>query len=310
MAKNIIIKAKRPCSRIDIFVSESYKNISRSKIEKLIKSNKVKLNNNLINKKNKEIQIGDIVEIELPEIEKINFHPSFKLEKLFEDDYLLIIDKPSGISVHPGAGKYQETILDVFRYFYPEVNNIKDNERPGIIHRIDKDTSGILLLAKDEITMKRMQKKFKRREIKKSYFALVSGKMRYKNGTINAPIARDRRRRNRFRVYQNEDIENSRESVTEYSVIYEFENFSFVKVFPHTGRTHQIRVHFSFSGNPILGDKIYGNSKSFERLALHAYSIKFHHPIYKNLITSYSTLPEIFRKYIQEEFLKQQTSIK
>ena len=87
-------------------------------------------------------------------------------------------------------------------------------------------------------------------------------------------------------------------------------NFSFVKVFPHTGRTHQIRVHFSFSGNPILGDKIYGNSKSFERLALHAYSVEFHHPIYKNLITSYSTLPEIFRKYIQEEFLKQQTSIK
>jgi len=305
VTKNIIIKAKRPCSRIDIFVSESYKNISRSKIEKLIKSNKVKLNNNLINKKNKEIQIGDIVEIELPEIEKINFHPSFNLEKLFEDDYLLIINKPSGISVHPGAGKYQETILDVFRYFYPEINNIKDNERPGIIHRIDKDTSGILLLAKDEITMKRMQKKFKRREIKKSYFALVSGKMRYKNGTINAPIARDRRRRNRFRVYQNEDVENCRDSVTEYSVIYEFENFSFVKVFPHTGRTHQIRVHFSFSGNPILGDKIYGKSKSFERLALHAYSIEFHHPTYENLITSYSTLPEIFRKYMQQEFLKQ-----
>jgi 23S rRNA pseudouridine1911/1915/1917 synthase len=305
VAKNIIIKAKIPYSRIDIFINESIKDISRSKIEKLIKNNKVKLNNNITDKKNRGIQIGDVVEIELPEIVKKSYYPSFKLKKLFEDNYLLIIDKPSGISVHPGAGIHKETILDVFRYYYPEINSIKNEERPGIIHRIDKDTSGILLLAKHEITMRQMQKKFKKREIKKSYFALVSGKMRFKNGTINTPIARDHRKRNKFKVSQNENIENSRDSVTEYSVIYEFENCSFVKVFPHTGRTHQIRVHFSSLGNPILGDKIYGNPKSFKRLALHAYSIKFHHPIHGNLITSYSPLPEIFRKYIQEEFLKQ-----
>jgi 23S rRNA pseudouridine1911/1915/1917 synthase len=231
------------------------------------------------------------------------FQPSIELKKLFEDDYLLIVDKPCGISVHPGSGDRVETLLDIFRFHYPRVEEMEDTERPGIVHRLDKDTSGALLLAKDIITMKRLQKQFKRMEVKKTYLALVHGHMRYRNGTIDAPIARSPRNRTRFKVIDHPDaadMGNSREAVTEFSVIRQYRDFSLVKVFPLTGRTHQIRVHLSYYGNPVLGDRVYGKGHSLKRLALHAYSLEFRHPMTGNVISSYSVFPGVFRNFLRQ----------
>jgi 23S rRNA pseudouridine1911/1915/1917 synthase len=299
-------KAQEAYSRLDQFLSESLKSISRSQVVKLIKDGHVKLNNQLISKKNLHIRVGDIVELELaePEPKDRQYQPSIELKKLFEDDYLLIIDKPRGISVHPGSGEHGETILDIFRYYYPRVEEMRDTERPGIVHRLDKDTSGVLLLAKDLITMKRLQKQFKRREVKKTYLALVQGRVRYRNGTIDAPITRNPRHRTRFKAVrpgeQPVDMANVREAITEFSVIRQYRDFAFLKVFPLTGRTHQIRVHLSFYGNPILGDPVYGKGHRFERLALHSYSLEFTHPITGNLIYSYSVFPEVFRNFLSQ----------
>ena len=261
---------------MDHFLSETLKDISRSRVAKLIEDGHAKLNNQLVRRKNIHIRVGDIVDLEVaePEPKGHRYQPSIELKKVFEDDCLLIIDKPCGISVHPGSGEHGETILDIFRYYYPRVEEMDDTERPGIVHRLDKDTSGVLLLAKDLITMKRLQKQFKRREVKKTYLVLVHGQVRYRNGTIDAAITRDPRRRTRFKAVrsgeQPGEVANVREAVTEFSVIRQYRDFAFLKVFPLTGRTHQIRVHLSFYGNPVLGDPVYGKGHTFERLALHA----------------------------------------
>ncbi|UCH96581.1 MAG: RluA family pseudouridine synthase [Candidatus Aminicenantes bacterium] len=300
-------KANKDYPRLDHFLTESLKSMSRSRVVKLINEGRVKLNNQPMGKKNIHIRVGDVLDVELeePEQKEHRYQPFIELKKLFEDDYLLILDKPGGISVHPGSGERGETMLDIFRYYYPQINEIKDTDRPGIVHRLDKDTSGVLLLAKDLITMKRLQKQFKRREVKKTYLALVHGQVRYRNGTIDAPIGRSPRHRTRYKVIEAgslaAEISKAREAITEFSVIRQYQDFSFVKLSPLTGRTHQLRVHLSYYGNPILGDTTYGKkgkNRTFERLALHAYSLEFHHPITGNVIYSYSMFPEVFRNFL------------
>lgn len=308
--------AREHYSRLDHFLNESLPDMSRSKVVKLINEGHFSLNGTPVTKKNQEVILGDVVDMVMAEEEKQEYRPSFELRKLFEDQYLLIIDKPCGVPVHPGSGEQMETILDVFRFHYPQVSEISDGDnRPGIVHRLDKDTSGVLVLAKDLITMKRIQKQFKRREVHKVYYALTAGELRYRNGTIDAPIARSLRHRTRFIAMEQGDAgyDNAREAVTEFSVIryYPVGNFSLVKLFPHTGRTHQLRVHLTHYGNPILGDPLYGKNKriqkskgknpvaQFGRLGLHAYSIEFMHPHTGNIIQSFSELPPVFRDFLR-----------
>ncbi len=247
------------------------------------------------------------MEIEIGEPERPPFRPSFELAKLFEDEWLLIIDKPAGISVHPGAGPRQETILDVFRYLYPQVEQMREKERPGLVHRLDKDTSGILLLAKDEQSMVRLQKQFKKRRIQKTYLALVSGRMRFRHGLIDLPISRSQRQRTRFQALrQGEERPDAREALTEYDVIREFPGFSLVRLLPRTGRTHQLRVHLAATGNPVLGDQLYGGrrQKEFPRLALHAYSLSFVHPHTGQTVCAFSPLPAELRLFLAESLRK------
>jgi 23S rRNA pseudouridine1911/1915/1917 synthase len=299
-------KAQKAYLRLDHFLHDSLTNISRSRLERLIKEGYVKLNQQPVIKKNTRIRVGDVIDMEIPEPEDHPYQPSSELKRLFEDDFLLVIEKPSGISVHPGSGGHEETILDIFRFYYPQINEIKETERPGIVHRLDKDTSGVLLLAKDIITMKRLQKQFKRREVKKNYLALVHGEIRYRNGTINAAITRDPRHRTRFKAVpggeSTKERSKLREAATEYSVIRQYPDFAFIKVSPLTGRTHQIRVHLSYYGNPILGDPIYGKKEKkriIDRLGLHAYSLEFKHPITGNMIYSYSLFPKKLSNFLR-----------
>ncbi len=297
------LKAKKDYQRIDLFLAEHLESYSRSQVEKLIRTGLVSMNQTVVKRKNIRIAAGDIIEVTVLEETTLKPAPSSadlpELHKLYEDERLVIINKPTGISVHPGAGEQKTTILDIFRSLYPQIDNIPDTDRPGIVHRLDKETSGVLILAKDEITMKRMQKKFKRREVRKTYLAFVRGKLRYMNGTIDIPIARNPKHRKKFMTVPYEYYENAREASTDFSLIRAFDEFSFVRLNPHTGRTHQLRVHLAHFGNPILGDLVYGKGAKFKRLALHAYSIEFEHPWTEQTLIARSPLPLVFRQHMQ-----------
>jgi 23S rRNA pseudouridine1911/1915/1917 synthase len=252
----ITLKAEEYWERIDHFLTALLQSQSRSRVEKLIKNGRVAVNGVIETKKSREIFPGDLIVV-TPEIEEqVAYVPSRPLKKLFEDEWLLVIDKPTGLAVHPGAGKKRETILDLFRHEYPQINEMAESERPGIVHRLDKDTSGVLILAKSEEAVQKMQALFQEREMQKTYLALVAGSMRFRNGTIDQPLARSLRNRARYEVV-GEEREDRRDAITEFSVIREFGKFTFVRLMPKTGRTHQLRVHLAHFGNPVLGDILY-----------------------------------------------------
>lgn len=308
ISDNSLFIADKEYKRIDKFLADNSDRYSRSFIEKMIILGNVTVNEIVITRKNFRIYTGDKVRINyviqksyIPD--KIKEFPSLK--KLYEDDHILIIDKPSGISIHPGSGARGITILDIFISEFPEVKNIKGTDRPGIVHRLDKGTSGVLILAKTNIAMGNMQKKFKRREIYKEYYGLVHGKIRFINGSISTPIKRNPIDRRKFVTistpFDNSDT-NIRDAETTYSLLYQFKDSAFMKFIPKTGRTHQIRVHISSLGNPILGDDFYGKKYGFSRLALHAAFIRFKHPVYNFELSSYSGVPDSFKKYISRQF--------
>ena len=304
MKKKHTFRVKENWERIDHYLTDALQSLSRSRIEKLILNRQVTLNGAVVIRKSQELIPGDRVVVEIVSEEKSVFLPSRPLQKLFEDEWLLVIDKPSGLTVHPGAGEKQETVLDIFRFHYPQINEMADQERPGIVHRLDKDTSGVLILAKSEEALEKMQGLFQEREMQKTYLALVRGRLRFRNGTIDLPLGRSLKHRARFEVV-NEDRADRREAVTDFSVIRAFEKFSYVRLMPHTGRTHQLRVHLAHFGNPVLGDILYGNRKQLElpRLGLHAYRIEFIHPFTGNGVRVTSPLPADLRRYLTENFV-------
>lgn len=304
MKKKLTFSVKEYWERIDHYLTAVLQSLSRSRIEKLIKNRQITLNGAVLLRKSQEIFPGDRIVVEIISEEQSVYTPSRPLQKLFEDEWLLVIDKPSGLTVHPGAGEKQETVLDIFRFHYPQISAMADQERPGIVHRLDKDTSGVLILAKSEEALERMQELFQEREMQKTYLALVKGRLRFLNGTIDLPLGRSIKHRARFEVV-GEDRADRRDAVTDFSVIRAFEKFSYVRLMPHTGRTHQLRVHLAHFGNPVLGDILYGNRKQLElpRLALHAYQIEFIHPFTGNGIRVTSTLPADLRGYLTENFV-------
>ncbi len=303
MNKSIEFRVREYWERIDHYLTSALQTLSRSRIEKLMREGRVSLNGAVVRKKSGEVFPGDRVVVEMEIEEATVFVPSGPLRKLFEDEWLLVIDKPSGLPVHPGAGEKMETVLDLFRHYYPQITTFVDQERPGIVHRLDKDTSGVLILAKSEEALDRMQELFQEREMQKTYLALVKGRMRFRNGTIDLPLGRSLKQRARFEVV-GEDREDRREATTDFSVIREFDKFTYVRLMPKTGRTHQLRVHLAHFGNPVLGDILYGKErgKDFPRLALHACRIEFIHPFTGNGMTVTSPLPADLRKYMVENY--------
>lgn len=297
-----IFKAEYSVHRLDHFLKDSLKSISRSKIEKHISSGHVKINGTLCTKKNEDVVKGSVIEISFPSEETKYSLEGFTFSKLYEDDHILIINKPQGISVHRGAGINEPTIADYFQFFYPDSKTTGDPERPGIVHRLDKGTSGVLILAKSEKAYSELQKKFKKREIQKTYCAIVKGEMRFINGSVNSPLKRNPKNRRKFTIDPGGESDNSRNALTYYKTRFKFKNSTYLLIEPHTGRTHQIRVHMSSLGNSVLGDELYGDKNNFPRLALHAYSISFNHPVHKSrIVCSNATIPKVFTDYFQNE---------
>ena len=307
---NIIVDVNDKKLRIDSFISNKEKGLSRTRIKNLILKNKLKLNNKLLNNPSKIVSYGDKIILELPEPEFASLKPyNYKLNIIFEDKDLMVINKQAGISMHPGPGNYENTIVNaLMNYAGGKLSNVGDKLRPGIVHRIDKDTSGLIVIAKNNKTHENLSLQFNKHTIKRIYQTLVWGKLRPQNGKIETLIKRSSKNRQLMEV----GFVKGKMAITNYKTIEIFENnktptFSFVECQLETGRTHQIRVHMSHKGNNILGDKKYKKKykkikninldvervvKNLERQFLHAKILGFVHPYSKEYLEFSSNLPE------------------
>ena len=228
---------------------------------------------------NYKIKGGDKIEIDFPvAIESVIKPDAIPLDILYEDKDLLVINKPAGMVTHPGAGVKSGTLVNALLHYCKDLSGIGGVLRPGIVHRLDKDTSGIILVAKNDSTHRSLAKQFKQRKVLRKYIALVTGKVELDNDEINLPIARDRFDREKMAV-ETDESEESKEAITRYKVLKRFKDTTLLEIEPVTGRTHQIRVHMKAIGHTIIGDSKYGpKNTDVERQKLHACWIKFFHP--------------------------------
>ena len=261
--------------RIDRHLVTALPELSRSRIQQLIRSGSVRLNG-AITRPHQIVRTGDQIELTNPPPEKIETRPeAIPLEILFEDDDLIVINKPAGMTVHPGAGHHEHTLVNALLHHCSTLSGIGGKERPGIVHRLDKETSGCLVAAKNDIAHRELSKQFATRTAEKIYLALVAGKLRKQTGVIEEKIGRHPVQRKRMSV----SSPRGREARTEYRVLRLNEQASLIECRLHSGRTHQIRVHLHHLGHPVLGDKIYGLrfAKNFPRQMLHAWKLGFRH---------------------------------
>ena len=312
MEKNInfIVKEKEKNLRVDVLINKRDEFISRTRIKNLILKEKLKLNNKIIKSPSKKVSVGDFIYLQIPEPEIAFLKPyKFRLEIVYEDKDLLVIDKPAGIIMHPGAGNYDKTIVNaLISYNKNSLSNIGDELRPGIVHRIDKNTSGLVVIAKNNETHENLSKQFNDHTITRIYQLLIWGKLRPSSGRIETFITRSPKNRQLMTVSNFK----GKKAITNYKTIEVFENekiptLSLVECKLETGRTHQIRVHMSYKGNNILGDDKYkkkykklknidsdlqNSISKLKRQFLHAKTLGFTHPSTKKSMIFSSLLPK------------------
>ena len=294
----IEVKKEDAGKRLDKYLVE-HLFLSRERIKNLIKKNHITVNDTP-KKASYILHEKDIISFHIPPPKKMEILPQKgDIQVIYEDKFLAIINKPAGISVHPSPGIYENTLVNILLYKFKDLSGIGGVERPGIVHRLDKDTSGIMIVAKEEKTHLALSLAFKKREVQKTYLAVLWGNLKEKKGKIDAPIGRDPIHRKKMKITLN----NAKDAITYFEVIKQFNGFTYVKAFPKTGRTHQIRVHFSYIGHPLVGDEIYSAKKKGElpikRHALHAYSIKFTHPITQEKLEFVVDPPSDFKSLIE-----------
>jgi len=255
--------------RLDKFVASARADLSRMEVQRLIKAGEVRVNGRT-EKASYRLEAGDEVELVLPEPETPTIQPeAVELDVLYEDDDLVAVNKPAGMVTHPAYGNWSGTLVNAALYHWPQMRDAgPDLERSGVVHRLDKDTSGVIVLAKTPQALRHLQRQFKRRTVYKLYTALVEGVPASNAGIIEAPIGRDPSRRKRMAV-----VKGGRPAITRYDLIEDLETNVLLAVEPRTGRTHQIRVHLAWLGHPIVGDRLYGYRKQrigLKRRFLHA----------------------------------------
>ncbi|MBG0787075.1 MAG: RluA family pseudouridine synthase [Anaerolineaceae bacterium] len=257
--------------RVDKFLAEQLPDVSRSQIKNLIESGNVILDDIVVEKAGAKARPGSVVRIDVPVDDSDGLVPEdIPLDIIYEDDQVIVINKPSGMVVHPGAGNQSGTAVNALLAYYPPIRSVGETDRPGVVHRLDKETSGVLIFAKTQKAYKWLVKEFKTRDIDKAYLALVDGQPPTPTGRIEAPIIRDPNVRTRMAVGLQGQ---GKPAVTEYFTIENFEKHTYLEAHPITGRTHQIRVHLSYLGTPVVGDSLYGHRKpsvDLDRFFLHA----------------------------------------
>jgi 23S rRNA pseudouridine1911/1915/1917 synthase len=290
--EQIIVGPGEPKQRLDVFLATRLVRLSRSRIQGLIESGHVSLNGK-ITRASERVRSGDTIAISEPMPEPIDLAPEdIPLKVLFEDDHLLVVDKPAGMVVHPGAGIRTGTLVNALLHHIDYLSGIGGELRPGVVHRLDKETSGCLLVAKDDQSHSRLSSQFAGRKVRKFYLAMCSGKFATECGEIIKPIGRHPVHRQKMAV-----TGSGRTAHTTYKVIDEQPSWSLVLCQIFTGRTHQIRVHLHSIGHAILGDKIYGKTADgYSRQMLHAWRLGFFHPITENWLEFEAELPDDFRR--------------
>lgn len=292
----IIVAEEMDGERLDVFVAEQVEQLSRSVVKSLINEGQV-LVNGARQKASYHVREGDEISIEIPEPQVLELVPrDIPLEIIYQDEDLAVINKPKGLVVHPAHGNWDYTMVNALLYHIKDLSGINGQIRPGIVHRLDKDTSGVMVVAKNDVAHRSLAAQIKDHSIKREYIALVHGTIKENLGTIDAPIGRSKNDRKKMAV-----IADGRPAVSKYQVLERYHNYSLVKVELLTGRTHQIRVHFAYIKHPVVGDPLYGSGKKHFNLdsqALHAHLLGFNHPRTGKYLEFTSPLPEYFQEIL------------
>lgn len=279
--------------RVDKYLTTELDTMSRSKVQNLIADGYVIVNGETI-KANYKLEAGDKVEVFVPEPEAVDVEAEdIPLDIIYEDKDIVLINKAQGMVVHPGAGNPNGTLVNALLFHIKDLSGINGEIRPGIVHRLDKDTSGILIVAKNDEAHVNLSEQLQNRTVKRKYWALVHGVLPHEHGTINAPIGRDPKDRQKFTV-----IKGGKEAISHFRVLERIQKFSLMEVSLETGRTHQIRVHLNYIDHPVAGDKIYGPKKSLEGNGqfLHARMLEFTHPRTGETMSFEAELPALFEE--------------
>ena len=315
---NLIVDENNQNKRVDVFLSKYEKKISRTKIKNLIEKGYLEINNLKVLEPSKKVNIKDKIKLEVPELKKLEIKPyKYKLDIIYQDNDVMVINKPAGLVVHPGAGNFDNTLVNaLINYDKKNLSSINGELRPGIVHRLDKDTSGVIIVAKNNFAHTHLSEQFNEHSIDRKYIALVWGKLRPQKGEIKTFITRSSKNRQLMDVSQTK----GKLAITNYKTIEIYENarvptLSLVEYRLKTGRTHQIRVHMKFKGNPILGDKSYKKKlkklkdvdpelneiiKKIDRQCLHAKSLGFLHPTKNQRLFFESKLPNDLHKIVKK----------
>lgn len=296
------VAAGEDSMRLDQYIAGRCMDLSRSYIQKLIKENRVTINDNVQSKSKTSVQEGDIVMVSLPDPKELEIKPQdIPLDILYEDNDVLVVNKPKGMVVHPAPGHYEDTLVNAVLYHCRDnLSGINGVLRPGIVHRIDKDTTGALIVCKNDKSHQKIADQLRAHTITRSYRAIVYNNFSEEEGTIQAPIGRHPTNRKKRMVTE----KNSKEAITHYKVLDHLNHkFNYIECRLETGRTHQIRVHMSHIGHPLLGDEVYGpvNSKfkNLQGQTLHAATIGFIHPTTEEYMEFSAPLPDYFEKLLK-----------
>ncbi|MDT2760270.1 RluA family pseudouridine synthase [Enterococcus xiangfangensis] len=297
MNNQIEVIIKDETGRIDKVLNDRLADHSRSQLQQWIKEQHVSIDGKVI-KANYKVHAGDKILIEIPEPEELDLVPeNLDLTIVYEDDDVVVVNKPQGMVVHPSAGHPKGTLVNGLLYQIKNLSTINDVVRPGIVHRIDKDTSGLLMVAKNDQAHEALAKQLKDKTSLRKYVALVHGEIPHEKGRIEAPIGRSKTNRKMQAV-----IEDGKSAVTHFEVLKRFEGYTLIELQLETGRTHQIRVHMQYIGYPVAGDPLYGPKKTLKGNGqfLHAKLLGFEHPTTGEMMVFEAPLPEIFKKTLKQ----------
>jgi 23S rRNA pseudouridine1911/1915/1917 synthase len=301
---NFEFRVSNTGERLDVFLTRQMPGWSRSQVQRLIRSGLVSVGECLARKGGEEVQAGDIISVRAEREELTATPEALPLSIEYEDEDLLVVNKPAGMAMHVGAGLKSGTLVNALLHHVRSLSSAGDASRPGIVHRLDKMTSGLVVVAKNDVTHRQLAEQFKSRAVRKTYILLVHGRVSSAQGEISKPVGRDPVRRTRMKI----GGLRPREALTRYQVIRRFHDFTLLEAHPETGRTHQIRVHFAALGHPIVGDTTYGapgklhvgaeQVATFSRTFLHAGFLEFQHPRLSRAVSFSAPLPPELEEFL------------